>query len=317
MIVIPKAPILLLIFNRPDLTAQVFARIRQLKPNQLYVAADGYRKSCPGEESICQQTREITEQIDWDCEVFRLYREENLGCKLAVSRAITWFFEQVESGIILEDDCLPSLSFFQFCSELLERYQDRNDMGVIAGTCHLSPALELQESYYFSQYPHIWGWATWRKVWDQYDDTLKDWSGLNDDLKPYFDDKFVRRHWAKEFNAVKFGKLNTWDNQLLYLCTTSKKTSITPSISLITNIGFDERATHTVTHRGKHPLPVGDEIKFPLCHPKTVEINRILDRIDEIESWGIPRNEFEDISKKIYLFIRIIGGKILRFLKLK
>ena len=110
-------PVLFVIFNRPDTTQKVFNAIRQAKPKQLFVAADGPREGKEGEKEKCEQVREIIEQIDWDCEVKTLFRDKNLGCKIAVSSAIDWFFENVEEGIILEDDCLPSQSFFWYCQE--------------------------------------------------------------------------------------------------------------------------------------------------------------------------------------------------------
>ena len=110
-------PVLFLIFNRPDTTKQVFDAIRKARPKRLYVAADAPRVEKEGEAALCQQTRAIIKQVDWDCEVQTLFREENLGCQKAISSAIDWFFEHEEMGIILEDDCLPSPSLFSFCSD--------------------------------------------------------------------------------------------------------------------------------------------------------------------------------------------------------
>ncbi len=162
-------PVLFLIFNRPDTTTRVFEAIREARPSRLYVAADGPRADKEGEAQRCLETRKITEAVDWPCEVRRLYREENLGCKLAVSSAITWFFTHEEEGIILEDDCLPDQSFFPFCAAMLERYRDDGRIMMVLGTSLLPPGGGPDADYLFTQYFLIWGWATWRRAWEKYD----------------------------------------------------------------------------------------------------------------------------------------------------
>ena len=129
-----KSPVLFLVFNRPDTTRRVLEAIRQAQPSQLFIAADGPREGKSGEAEKCADVRRIVnEGIDWDCEVKTLFRDKNLGCKVAVSRAIDWFFEHVEEGIILEDDCLPHPTFFRFCEELLNKYRDDERIGQISG----------------------------------------------------------------------------------------------------------------------------------------------------------------------------------------
>ena len=164
-----ETPVLFLIFNREDTTQKVFNVLRRQKPKYLYVAADGPRKNKEGEAEKCRRTRDIINQVDWDCELKTLFREENRGCKMAVSSAISWFFEQVEQGIILEDDCLPHPSFFPFCEELLIRYKDDDRIGHIGGNCFLPGLIEDGLSYDFCSISHIWGWASWRRVWKNYD----------------------------------------------------------------------------------------------------------------------------------------------------
>jgi len=164
-----NTPILFLVFNRPNTTQRVFNVIRQVKPKQLFVAADGPRRDKGADEEKCEATREIVKQIDWDCEVKTLFREENLGCGKAVSSAITWFFENVEEGIILEDDCLPNLDFFGYCEELLDRYRDNREVMFIGGDNFQKGKKWGDASYYFSAYNHVWGWATWKRTWDIYD----------------------------------------------------------------------------------------------------------------------------------------------------
>ena len=123
-----------MVFNRPDTTKQVFETIRKARPAQLFVAADGPRENRPDEAEKCAEVRRIVDNgIDWDCKVHRLYRDKNLGCKIACSSAIDWFFEHVDEGIILEDDTLPHPTFFQFCEELLKRYRDDERIMLISG----------------------------------------------------------------------------------------------------------------------------------------------------------------------------------------
>lgn len=144
-----STPILFLIFNRPDTTRIVFNRIREIRPSKLYVAADAPRTNKLGEPELCMETRAIIKDIDWPCELKTLFRNENLGCKLSVSGALDWFFENEECGIILEDDCLPDLTFFSFCKELLERYKDDDRIGHIGGNCFLPGQIAKELSYDF------------------------------------------------------------------------------------------------------------------------------------------------------------------------
>ena len=167
------APVLFLIFNRPETTIQVFSAIKKAQPNRLYIAADGPRPEYPDEVNHCKIARTIATNVDWDCEVKTLFRDQNLGCRLAVSQAIDWFFEQEPEGIILEDDCLPNQSFFWFCKELLEKYRNETRIMHIGGTNFQFGKNRTNYSYYFSRYAHIWGWASWRREWKYYDEKLK------------------------------------------------------------------------------------------------------------------------------------------------
>ena len=241
-----ETPILFLIFNRADTTQQVFNQLKVLQPKYLYVAADGPRESKKDEKQKCEETRKIIEQVNWDCEVKTLFRENNLGCGKAVSSAITWFFDQVEEGIILEDDCLPSVSFFQFCSQLLEKY--RNDLRI----WHLS-GYNLQAGkkrgtadYYFSQETPIWGWASWRRVWKHYNLNLESLNELEKtDLKANLKASKIHALTALyDYRKVTAGKVDTWDYQYSYYQLVNNGLSIVPNANLVENIGFTADATH-------------------------------------------------------------------------
>lgn len=233
-----QTPILLLVFNRPEPTMRVFEQIRLQKPAQLFIAADGPRTSKPGEAALCEETKKkLLENIDWPCEVKTLFRTSNLGCGNAVSGAINWFFEQVEEGIILEDDCLPDPTFFSFCTTLLEHYRKNENVLHISGTNYQMGNIRGEASYYFSRYAHIWGWASWRRAWEKYDYTLKQYrtypkNGLTTQLRD-------------DLEAIYDRKIDTWDIQWFMTVWFNKGLSITPNTNLIRNIGYGKDATHT------------------------------------------------------------------------
>lgn len=241
-----ETPILFLVFNRPDLTQKVFETIRNCQPSRLYVAADGPRPHKSGELQLCAETRKIVEQVDWDCAVRKLYREENLGCGRAVSEAITWFFEQESEGIILEDDCLPDASFYPFCREMLERYRDNDKVGSVSGNNFLPPAMRAATPYSFSKYAQIWGWASWARFWKSYDFELggeeEEWEEIIHRVNPI---EYHARYWIEVFRAMKSGLLDTWDYQVVFSAWKSGFVHVYPSRNLISNLGYGRSATHT------------------------------------------------------------------------
>jgi len=264
-------PVLFLIFNRPDTTQKVFNAIRQAKPKQLFVAADGLREDKEGEKEKCEQARKIIEQVDWDCEVKTLFRDKNLGCKIAVSSAIDWFFENVEEGIILEDDCLPSQSFFWFCQELLKYY--RNDARImhISGDNFQFGRIRGEGSYYFSKYAHIWGWATWRKAWGCFDVNMKSFKKFKKEaqINNVFNIKQQKKYWMKIFQRVYDDKINTWDYTWVYTCFINSGLCIMPNINLVSNIGFGIESTHTQGENSIFSKMKTEEIT-EIIHPEFV-----------------------------------------------
>lgn len=271
-------PVLFIIFNRPETTARVFKAIRQAKPAQLYIAADGPRAEKPDDNEKCRRTREIVLQVDWDCEVHTLFREKNLGCKYAVSSAIDWFFEHVEEGIILEDDTLPNQSFFHFCEELLLYYKNEPKVMHIAGSNFQFGKTVGEGSYYFSHYNHIWGWATWRRAWKCYDLEMKDYSRY---LKEKKIDKATlnleeKEYWLRIFASVFNNEIDTWDYQWRYSMWNAEGIAIVPNVNLITNLGFGENATHTIQQTSEVALlPTYSLAK--IIHPKELKVNKKAD----------------------------------------
>jgi hypothetical protein len=262
-----QTPIVLIIFNRPNTTKQVFEAIRQAKPSQLFVIADGARREHLGEAEKCSATRNIIKQIDWDCEVFTNYSDINLGCGKRVSTGIDWVFSQVEEAIILEDDCLPHPDFFNFCATLLEQYRNEDRIMHISGNMHLIDYNEryLKYSYYFSRYPLIWGWATWRRAWKHYDFQMKNLPELIENrwLEKFLDNKREAYVWTKNFYGV-YKTLYTWDYQWMLTCWVQGGFCINPSVNLVSNIGFDSEATHTQNSNSYWANLPTKSILFPL-----------------------------------------------------
>lgn len=298
-----SSTILFLVFNRPEVTKRVFGAIRQAKPSRLYVAADGPRHDVEGETEKVSLVREIATNVDWDCEVKTRFRERNLGCKIAISNAISWFFEQEEEGIILEDDCLPDQSFFQYCQELLERYRNDTRIMAISGGNYQQGRLVSNESYYYSKYNHCWGWASWRRAWAHYDLDMKYWAEYRDQgmLDAWADgsDAF-KRYWTHTYNKVAAGEVDTWDYQWTFSCWVQNGLTCLPNKNLIKNIGFDDLATHTTSNVDWRSTLEADELKFPLVHPKFIARNISADIFSDKVCYGINDEFVKEVKRTNY-----------------
>jgi len=274
-----NTPILFIIFANPDTTAQVFERIRQIRPTKLYIAADAHRPEKQGELQRSIETRNIINHIDWDCEVKTLFQEKNLGPKIAVSTAITWFFEHEEQGVILEHDCLPDPSFFPFCEELLEKYKDDMRIGHIGGNDFLSGIVEDKLSYDFCSWAYIWGWATWRRAWKNYDVNFSFWEKEKDKCSFLFCNKREKIYFSSFISDVIHNRngVNTWDTQWRFTLRAQSQLSIYPAVNLVQNIGIgDPNAVHTAKLSNKYSVPPS-AIFFPLKHPADVLRNKKID----------------------------------------
>ncbi len=268
--------ILFLVFNRPELTKKVLSRISEIKPEGLYVAADGPRDSEPDDFKKCKKVREIVSNKNVCKNTHFLFREKNLGPLHSVSNAIDWFFDCESEGIVIEDDCLPDLSFFRYCSELLAKYRNDERIFMVSG-CNFIPRFSVQSSYLFSRLTLVWGWATWKRAWQYYDDSMEKWASYveTNDLE----------HFGKKRNVV-FELINreylnplsrTWGVQWRESFLTNMGLSIVPKSNLVKNIGFGHPdATHHKTYHKVADLPV-KPIEFPLVHPDRVIPNRDFD----------------------------------------
>lgn len=283
--------VLFLVFNRLYTTKEVFEAIRLAKPPRLYIAADGARASREGEAATVQSVRDyVLNHIDWECEVKTLFREQNLGCKYAVSSAVAWFFENEEMGIILEDDCLPDPTFFNFCQELLERYCHDQRIGMISGDNFQFGRRRNDDSYYFSKYVHIWGWATWRDRWTgSYDVTMEKWPRIRDEgwLADMVGNAREAVYWRKIFELVHRGEIDTWDYQWVFANWVEGRMSILPAVNMITNIGFDGNAMHT-TGASEFANLTRNPIDFPLTHPPGIFKDIQADQFSEIKWFRVP-----------------------------
>jgi len=264
-------PLLLIAWRRPHTLRQVIDAIRPVAPKRLYVACDGPNPERPGEAEKVAATRAVIEsEIDWPCQIERLYSDVNQGCRLGVSRAISWFFEQVEEGIILEDDCVPHPDFFPYCTTLLERYRHDTRVWCISGGNRQSGFWRGDGSYYFSRYNHIWGWASWRRCWHHYDSEIKQWpnllrSGL---MNIIFEDPQERQYWTLIWQKIFYDQNpDTWDYQWTLICQLNSGLTAIPNVNLVLNVGFDGDATHTFCEPFSTAINRG---LTPLIHPQFI-----------------------------------------------
>jgi hypothetical protein len=271
-------PVLLLVFNRPEFTRRMMAAVREYRPRVLYVAADGPRDTEPADAERCRLARAVATQVDWPCELRTLFRERNLGCRDGVADGIDWFFEQEPAGIVLEDDCVPAPTFFRFCGELLERYRDDARVMQVCGTNILAASNLVADSYAFTRFGPVWGWASWRRAWRQYDRAMAWWPEARQRraLAEVIDDTAEVAAREALYDRLHRGEIDTWDYQWGAIKLVAHGLSIVPRVNLISNIGFGPDATHT---RGPDPradLPTGT-LTFPLVHPATVATSAVCD----------------------------------------
>jgi hypothetical protein len=317
-------PVLFLHFNRPDLAEQVFAAIRKARPAQLFFAADGPRPDHNGEAELCRRSRQLVNRVDWPCEKKTRFLDTNLGCKKAVSSAITWFFGNVTEGIVLEDDCLPDPSFFPYCAELLEKYRHEPRIALISGNNFQNPSTWKPDAYYFSIYTHIWGWASWQRAWRAYSSNMEQWPRFKKSrqFRKLLVYSSVTDHWSQVFDQCYRGEIDTWDCQWAFSCWAKGMLSILPSCNLVSNIGFDARGTHTVdqySFGSRIPLR---SISLPLRHPMQVQPNQKADNWTHRVVFGIPdvglvQQVRRRISHAISILPQPIGHAIRYFISLR
>ncbi|AEF86703.1 nucleotide-diphospho-sugar transferase domain protein [Treponema primitia ZAS-2] len=324
-----NTPILFIIFKRLETTKQVFSVLQQIKPRFLYVAADGPRHTVEGEKLLCAEVRQwVLDNVNWQCDVKTLFRDKNFGCGRAVSSAITWLFDNVEQGIILEDDCVPSLSFFPFCEELLEKYKNDERIYQISGHNPLV-SINSRFDYFFTRIQYCWGWATWKRAWKQYSFDI---IGFNDFIRDkkintIFKNKYDQLYWLNIFKKMGTHEIDTWDYQWIYTIFNNNGLYISPKKNLISNMGFNQDATHTFDNNSK----LFNQKKFDLNiirHPTTIKVDyKLVRKISKygffIENYfdklfkrvlNIFKNKDLTVFKKIMLILKKIRIKCILFL---
>lgn len=290
-----KKAVLFLTFNRLDTTQKVFEQIKTAKPPRLYLASDGPRASKENEKEIVESVRKyLLDNINWDCEVKTLFRDENLGCGKAVSSAITWFFEQEEDGIILEDDCLPNKSFFTYCEDLLNYYKEDKRIWHISGDNFLSN-YEPEASYYFINTMQCWGWASWADRWKNYEFDLKDYDKEN--LKNFSNDKHIQKYWSKILKRMKNHEIDTWDYQWLFAIVKHNGICINPSKNLISNIGMEGTHYSAVDENTSLNMPTYELNE--IIHPKEVKFDDVAVDLIYRNVLNIKAPTFKDLFKYI------------------
>lgn len=235
-------PVVLIVFNRPELVKKQLAQLKRIKPQKLYIVSDGARAGQSDEAALVNEVRALFDIIDWRCCVEKIYAVENMGCDKRIVSGLFEVFEMEEQAIILEDDCLPHESFFDFCKILLERYKDNPDIMYISGTKWVQD-YSIPFDYGFSYNTGTWGWATWQRAWKEWHWNIDEWQREKKKwLKGIYSRRF-RKNWIRDMERYFEKDSIPWD--YVWRFCVGRRLSIFPSINLIENLGFGEKATHT------------------------------------------------------------------------
>ncbi len=272
------APVALFVFNRPHLTARSYDLIRQAKPRRIFIVGDGPRVGHPDDLELCRATRRIVSSPDWKCDLQTNFAEENLGSGCRVSSGLDWVFSQCEEAIVLEDDCVPSRSFFNFCTTLLTYYRHDERVMHISGDNYQNGVSRGIGSYFFSRYSLSWGWASWARAWQHYDFKIRAWPAAREEnwLNSFLEDRLEIEYWTMIFERLYRGLIDAWDYQWLFTCWRHNALSIQPNINLVSNVGAGPDATN---HKDPHStigIPAGELEE--LLHPGQVQRDRKADR---------------------------------------
>jgi hypothetical protein len=285
-------PVVMLVFNRPGLTKLALDQIRLARPPVLLVVADGPRPGHPTDAKNCAEVRSLIESgADWGPKLLTNYADSNLGLRNRIAGGLTWAFQQVDRAIILEDDCIPHPAFFPFCAELLEDYQDDTRIGVVSGDNFQPQPFDRAASYYYSRYPHCWGWATWRRAWKLYDDAMTHWPALKAArwLEGLFPDPLHAGYWEDIFDRVHQRKIDTWDYVWTFSCWSQSLLTVLPKINLVKNVGTGSDATNTRDEiSNMHHLNAGG-LSFPLRRPSVMVRDWRADDYSQRKVFGAAR----------------------------
>lgn len=294
-------PVVLFAFNRPDLTAQVFEVIRKAKPEKLFVIIDGPRSNNASDIKLSTEVKNIVSNVDWDCDVNYEIADENMGIRNRFVSGLGAVFSKVEEAIIVEDDCLPDLSFFSFQQEMLTRYRDDLSIGLVCGFNPLGTSPEASSPYFFSVFSSVWGWGTWKRVWETYDPAAEQWLTRQgkEAVNSCIETKSARRFWGHNFDLVSRNPdYSTWDYQMVFNQMLNRRLNIFPRTSLVSNIGFSIDANHTM------------DVNHPLAFVKGQEFSgSFTDVVQKIPNRAFDlrlEKELFDLSFWKYLVLRLI-----------
>ena len=271
-----STPVVLIIFNRPNETRKVFNEIAKAQPRQLFIVSDGPRIHVAKDDELVKECREIVSKVTWECEVHLKFSSENLGCKVSVASGLSWVFGQVDRAIILEDDCVPASDFFYLCQTLLEMYSDDHSVGSVSGSnLDGSQMIGYVPTYYASKFPSVWGWATWKRLWDEYTPDLNAFSRREIfEIVLYGCKSWSSRlYWLRKLLLVRSNKIDTWDYQLVFAHWRQRCSSLISRSNLVSNIGFGPGATHTLLQSSVYSKIPLDVIGSAIIHPSRAEIN--------------------------------------------
>lgn len=277
-----NTPVALFIFNRPDTTAHVWNVLRAVRPRVLYLIADGPRPGHPNDPALCAAARALVTAPDWPCELHLDFAETNLGTKRRIESGLTWVFSREPRAIILEDDCAPHPTFFPYCTELLARYQNEPRVMSIAGSSMRADPINLADSYYFSRYSFIWGWATWARAWARYDITMSEWPARRETrwLDTQLETPLAQRYWEMQFQQ-NYAAPHTWDYAWIFSTWLAGGLHIVPRVNLVSNLGHNLASTHTHDDHDPFANLATRAMDFPLVHPNRIGRNTALDAWNE------------------------------------
>lgn len=295
-----QTPVALFVFNRPDLTRRVFERIRKVRPGKFLLIADGPRQGNANDSDKINAVRAILDQgIDWPCQVWRNYSDINLGCMDRMRSGLDWVFGLVDQAVILEDDCLPDVSFFGFCEKLLHRYKDEERVVNISGTNLIAPYYRARHSYWFSRHPWTWGWATWRRAWRHNDFEMSSWDSGESSLVSSFSTAWETQYWVSMFQQARrdLRAVDCWDFQWNFTCRSRDGISIIPRENMVENIGFDCDSTHAFEDARRLMLPaMGQSAE---SHPGDYRVDRYADELWTRVYSGMPVNLLGNLRSRL------------------
>ena len=304
-------PVLFLVYKRPDITKLVFEEIRKAKPKKLFIGADGPKANNKEDIEKVNEVRRIVQNVDWDCEVKTHFQENNVGSKVAESSAMNYFFENVEEGIILEDDCLPNQSFFGFCRELLEKYRDDKRIMHISGNNFQFGRKIGDGSYYFSKYNYGWGWATWKRAWAYYDVNMSSYPKFKaqNKIKNIFDNTKTQQHFIDVFDRTYNGELDSWDYPWAYTIWSQNGLCIVPNENLVSNIGFGSDGTYC-KDKNAVVANIKTNIIKNIIHPDFMILNKEVDEFafEKLNPPPTYLQRFKGLIKRILKFILRLCG---------